>query len=73
MISPFFQIRANFCQYGLETHFGDVVVCDASRPPWHVRGRLGAIVCDPPYGIREPTTRNGVMKKSLRAVKRQLF
>ncbi len=64
-------IIANFEQYGLESKFLNVVVCDASRDPWRKSSAgltptlFDAVIADPPYGIREPTTRVGTEKKDL--------
>merc|ERR1719259_319744 len=51
----------NFKQHGLERRFVGVAVADNSRPPYKpvLPPLFQAIVCDPPYGIREPTERVG--------------
>ncbi|KAF3909852.1 hypothetical protein ABW21_db0204994 [Orbilia brochopaga] len=55
-------LRSNFSQYKTEAHYGDMFVSDLTNSPL---GRFGsvdggrseqifdAIVCDPPYGVRE--------------------
>ena len=50
----------------------DVVVADNSRPVWSRDGSLSAIICDPPYGIREPTTRVGTTKDNVVITEDQL-
>ncbi|XP_067213095.1 tRNA (guanine(10)-N2)-methyltransferase homolog isoform X2 [Linepithema humile] len=55
-------IAANMRQYGMSSHYLDVVVADFSYPLWRVDLRLDAIMTDPPYGIREATERIGTMK-----------
>jgi tRNA (guanine10-N2)-methyltransferase len=51
-------LLANFEQYGLESRYLGVAVCDAALPPWReTEGLLDAVITDPPYGIREPTAR----------------
>ena len=56
-------ILGNFEQQGLESRFLGVQVSDNFRPPY--KADMGpifqAIVCDPPYGIREPTERVGTV------------
>ncbi|XP_061479761.1 tRNA (guanine(10)-N2)-methyltransferase homolog isoform X1 [Rhineura floridana] len=56
-------IRANLCQYGLEKHYLDVLVSDASKPIWRKGVKFDAIITDPPYGIREATRRTGSQKE----------
>lgn len=55
-------ILANMKQYGLESHYLDVVVADTSLPLWRCHSLLDAIITDPPYGIRESTERIGTEK-----------
>lgn len=55
-------IAANMRQYGMSSHYLDVVVADFSYPLWRPDLRIDAIVTDPPYGIREATERIGTMK-----------
>ncbi len=64
-------VASNFAQYGLAARYLDVAVCDSSRPPWRFKG-LDAIVTDPPYGIREPTTRVGTTKEEVVITEEQL-
>ncbi|XP_032014363.1 tRNA (guanine(10)-N2)-methyltransferase homolog [Hylobates moloch] len=56
-------IRANLRQYGLEKHYLDVLVSDASKPSWRKGTYFDAIITDPPYGIRESTRRTGSQKE----------
>ncbi|XP_066104027.1 tRNA (guanine(10)-N2)-methyltransferase homolog isoform X2 [Saccopteryx bilineata] len=56
-------IRANLRQYGLEKHYLDVLVSDASKPAWRKGTHFDAIITDPPYGIRESTRRTGSQKE----------
>ncbi|KAL0117293.1 hypothetical protein PUN28_010267 [Cardiocondyla obscurior] len=55
-------VAANMRQYGMSSHYLDVVVADFSYPLWRTDLRIDAIVTDPPYGIREATERIGTMK-----------
>ena len=49
------------------------MVSDSSRPPWRAGGlALDAVVTDPPYGIREPTTRVGAKKEDAAAIPEEL-
>lgn len=47
----------NFAEYGLEDLFGDCVISDLTHTPLRRHGNdggwLDAIICDPPYGVRE--------------------
>ncbi|ESP00213.1 hypothetical protein LOTGIDRAFT_238654 [Lottia gigantea] len=48
-------IHANLKQYGLESHYIDVIVADSSKQNmWRDQSYFDAIITDPPYGIREP-------------------
>ena len=50
-----------------------MVVSDSSRPPWRAGGlALDAVVTDPPYGIREPTTRVGAKREEAAAIPEEL-
>ena len=49
-----------------------MVVADNSRPVWCRECSLSAIVCDPPYGIREPTTKVGTNKDNVVITEEQL-
>lgn len=54
----------NFKQHNLQHRYVGVLVADNSRPPYKKDGGgplFQAIVCDPPYGIREPTERVGTV------------
>ncbi|XP_013783068.1 tRNA (guanine(10)-N2)-methyltransferase homolog [Limulus polyphemus] len=55
-------IRSNLRQYGLESHYLDVIVADAALPVWSDQCMFSAIIADPPYGIREATERIGTAK-----------
>lgn len=52
-------IKANFEQYGLTSQYMDCFVGDLTHSPFRETGSsskdqiLDAIVCDPPYGVRE--------------------
>ncbi|XP_052246115.1 tRNA (guanine(10)-N2)-methyltransferase homolog [Dreissena polymorpha] len=47
-------VYSNLHQYGLEKHFLNVLVADASKPHmWREQTFYDAIITDPPYGIRE--------------------
>ncbi|XP_020646362.3 tRNA (guanine(10)-N(2))-methyltransferase TRMT11 isoform X3 [Pogona vitticeps] len=56
-------IRANLRQYGLENHYLDVLLSDASKPIWRKQVQFDVIITDPPYGIREATRRTGSQKE----------
>ena len=54
---------ANFEQYGLVANYLGVITSDFSLSPWvQDRPWLDAVVTDPPYGIRERTTKVGTVK-----------
>ena len=53
---------ANFDQYGLTSHYLGVIAGDFSASPWREDEWLDCIITDPPYGIREGTTRVGSHK-----------
>ncbi|XP_075059127.1 tRNA (guanine(10)-N(2))-methyltransferase TRMT11 isoform X2 [Mixophyes fleayi] len=59
-------IRANLRQYGLEKHYLDVLVSDASKPIWRKGPLFDAIITDPPYGIRESTRKTGTQKEIMK-------
>ncbi|XP_063773357.1 tRNA (guanine(10)-N2)-methyltransferase homolog isoform X1 [Pseudophryne corroboree] len=59
-------IRANLRQYGLEKHYLDVLVSDASKPIWRKAPLFDAIITDPPYGIRESTRKTGTQKEIMK-------
>nr|XP_003215629.1 PREDICTED: tRNA (guanine(10)-N2)-methyltransferase homolog [Anolis carolinensis] len=63
-------IRANLRQYGLEKHYLDAFVSDASRPIWRKGAQFDAIITDPPYGIREATRRTGSQKEMAKMTER---
>ena len=48
-------LRSNFQQYNLESRYLDSFVSDLTHSPLRKRdgGWIDAIVCDPPYGVRE--------------------
>lgn len=50
-------VLANFRRYGIEPGFGDCVTGDLTNSPFRIgRGKkrwLDAVICDPPYGVRE--------------------
>ena len=56
---------ANFEQYGLVANYLGVITSDFSLSPW-IKDRpwLDAVVTDPPYGIRERTTKVGTVKEN---------
>ncbi|XP_076350026.1 tRNA (guanine(10)-N(2))-methyltransferase TRMT11-like isoform X2 [Tachypleus tridentatus] len=62
MREPDENIRSNLRQYGLESHYIDVIVADAALPVWSDQCMFDAIIADPPYGIREATERIGTAK-----------
>ena len=53
---------ANFEQYGLTSQYLGVIAGDASQSPWREQAWLDCVITDPPYGIREGTTRVGTSK-----------
>jgi len=53
---------ANFEQYGLASRYLGVIAGDFSQSPWRDHPWLDCVVTDPPYGIREGTTRVGTEK-----------
>jgi len=53
---------ANFRQYGLTGHYGDVIACDFSKSPWRPALQFESVLTDPPYGIREAMTKVGTEK-----------
>ena len=56
-------ILGNFKEHGLQNRYVGVLVADNFRPPYksNLKPVFQAIVCDPPYGIREPTERVGTL------------
>jgi len=46
-------ILTNFEQYGLRSHWLDGFIADITNSPLRTSRCLDAIVCDPPYGVRE--------------------
>ncbi|XP_053237820.1 tRNA (guanine(10)-N2)-methyltransferase homolog isoform X1 [Podarcis raffonei] len=63
-------IRANLRQYGLEKHYLDVLVSDASKAIWRKGVKFDAVITDPPYGIREATRRTGSQKEMAKMAER---
>ncbi|VVD00129.1 unnamed protein product [Leptidea sinapis] len=57
-------IKANMKQYGIESHYLDVLVSDFSLPLWRNDLKFDAIITDPPYGVREPTEKIGIEKEN---------
>ena len=53
---------ANFDQYNLTSHYLGVIASDFSLQPWRPGAWLDCVITDPPYGIREGTTRVGTDK-----------
>lgn len=53
----------NLKQYGLESRYIDVFLCDASKPMLRSGLKFDSILCDPPYGIRESSEKVGSLKK----------
>lgn len=56
-------VLANLNQYSMSSLFGDIILADASRPVFRPSFKFDAIICDPPYGIRESIERIGTEKK----------
>lgn len=56
-------LMGNLLQYSLSSQFGDIILTDASRPVFRESFKFDAIICDPPYGIREACERVGTDKK----------
>ena len=52
-------LLGNLRQYDLTSAFGDLVLADASRPIFRSSFKFDAVICDPPYGIREASERVG--------------
>ncbi|XP_055376506.1 tRNA (guanine(10)-N2)-methyltransferase homolog isoform X2 [Condylostylus longicornis] len=50
-------IKANLKQYDCEKRFIDVFVSDFSNPVWRDNIEFDSIITDPPYGIREATSK----------------
>lgn len=46
-------VRGNFEQYKLQGCYGDCFIADLTNAPLREREFLDAVVCDPPYGVRE--------------------
>ncbi|KAK9238676.1 S-adenosyl-L-methionine-dependent methyltransferase [Lipomyces kononenkoae] len=46
-------ITTNYYQYHMESQFLDTFVCDFTHNPIRPSFRVDAIICDPPYGVRE--------------------
>lgn len=46
-------INTNFEQYNLTKYLLDVFACDFTHNPIRQSLQLDAILCDPPYGVRE--------------------
>ncbi|XP_034965145.2 tRNA (guanine(10)-N2)-methyltransferase homolog isoform X2 [Zootoca vivipara] len=63
-------IRANLRQYGLEKHYLDILVSDASKAIWRKGVKFDAVITDPPYGIREATRRTGSQKEMAKMAER---
>ena len=61
--SPGENLLGNLNQYNLSSAYGDVVLADASRPVFWPSFHFDAILCDPPYGIREASERVGRRRK----------
>jgi tRNA (guanine10-N2)-methyltransferase len=51
--NPDEMMHRNFSDYGTLNRFLGVVASDFAYPPWRSTFLFDAIVCDPPYGIRE--------------------
>eukprot|EP01102_Stenamoeba_stenopodia_P009517 TRINITY_DN2815_c0_g1_i1.p1 TRINITY_DN2815_c0_g1~~TRINITY_DN2815_c0_g1_i1.p1 ORF type:complete len:475 (-),score=136.23 TRINITY_DN2815_c0_g1_i1:65-1489(-) len=52
-------IVENFKQYGILDKLIDLIISDQSKPIWSDRTLFDAIVCDPPYGLRESARKVG--------------
>ncbi|ESO02281.1 hypothetical protein HELRODRAFT_132449, partial [Helobdella robusta] len=69
-------IRNNLKQYGLEARYIDAFIADASLHDklWKFskKGLFDAIITDPPYGIREPTTKLGFKKEPIDDMKPEI-
>ena len=55
-------LLANFEQYDLASQYLGVITGDFSLSPWRDQAWLDCVITDPPYGIREGTTRVGTAK-----------
>jgi len=58
-------VFSNFKQYGISNKLLDFVVVDHAHPVWKMDNMLDAIVCDPPYGVREGARKIGKKRKTL--------
>ncbi|KAL4703207.1 hypothetical protein ACJJTC_004883 [Scirpophaga incertulas] len=65
-------IRGNMYQYDIASKYLDVIVSDFSLPLWQARLKFDAIITDPPYGVREPTEKIGIVKENYRLLPEQL-
>ena len=52
-------IESNLKQYGMQGRYIDVILSDASVPIFRPGFKLDAVICDPPYGIRESSEKVG--------------
>jgi len=59
-------IFSNFQQYGISNLLIDMVTCDQSNSIWRPIPFFDAIVCDPPYGVREGARKVGKKQRSIR-------
>ena len=59
-------VESNLDQYGLRSKYVDVLLSDASMPVFRPGFEWDAIICDPPYGIRESSERVGRKKNEAR-------
>jgi len=55
-------MKANFEQYGLTDKYLGVFALDFSQSPWRNQTWIDCLITDPPYGIREGTSRVGSEK-----------
>ncbi|KAI1290177.1 tRNA (guanine(10)-N2)-methyltransferase -like protein [Halotydeus destructor] len=59
-------VHSNLSQYSLSHHYIDVLVGDSSQPCYRQDFKFDAILCDPPYGIRESSVQVGTAKENFK-------
>lgn len=55
-------VEANLRQYDLGSKYVDIILSDASIPLFRQQFKWDAVICDPPYGIREASEKVGSKK-----------